>query len=147
MQRLESFMARQVEEDMVEDMEVMDPDHPRVVSQNDVAVKVHTAARLEVMVVSFLAKQAMEDTVEDMVLAAVESRVRDRQRAAARVRVARDQVVMDQVMVDMAVAREVLRVARQDRVMANMVEDIVLGICVSLSKCLYKRCVAYVKCA
>jgi len=42
-----SFMARQVVEDMVEDTEV-DPDHPRVVSQNDVAVIVHTVARLVV---------------------------------------------------------------------------------------------------
>jgi len=84
-----SFLAKQVE-----DTEVTYPDHPRVVSQNDVAVIVHSVARLEVMVVSFLVKQVTvtEDTVENIL--AVESRVRDRQRAAARVRAARDQVMV-----------------------------------------------------
>lgn len=126
-----------VMEDMAEDTEVMDPDPPRVANQNDVAVKVHTihSGRL----VSLMPKQKEEDMV--MVLAAVESRVRDRQRAA------RDQVMgMDLDMVDMA-HLEVVRAAKQDRITRNMMEDTNgTGICVSLSKCLYKRCVAYVKC-
>ena len=65
-----SFLAKQVEEDMVENTEV-DPDHPRVVSQEDVDVKVHLTLR-----------------PEDMVLAVVGSRVRD-------ARVARDRVTSD----------------------------------------------------
>ena len=108
----ESFMAKQVGEDMVEDTEVVSLDHPRVVSQNDVDVIVHTVARA---VVSFLAKQVTDHTVENMVLVAVESRVRDRQRAAARVRVARDRVTSDggdQVMEDTAQPRAIPRQAR-----------------------------------
>jgi len=84
-----------------EDMEV-DPDHPRAVSQsqNDVDVIAREVrVVMEDMVVSFLAKQVTDHTVENMVLVAVESRVRDRQRAAARVRAARDQVDMDLDMV------------------------------------------------
>ena len=108
----------------VEDTEVMDPDHPRVASQNDADVKVHMIQSIP-RLVSLMPKQV----TENMVLAAAENRVRDRQRAAAHQRAARDQVGM----VVMAAAREVVRAAR-GRVTMDMVVpmmDIVLGICVS----------------
>jgi len=121
-----------------EDTEV-DLDHPRAVSQsqNDVDVIAREVrVVMEDMVVSFLAKQVTDHTT-DMVLMAVESRVRDRQRAAARVRAARDRVTADggdQFTEDMAAAREVVKETR-DRVMVYMAVIVEIGICVSLSKC------------
>ena len=127
-----TFLAKQVEEDMVEDTEVvsmsLDPDHPRVVSPNDADVKVHMIHTVARAVVSFLAKQVTDHTVENMVLVAVESRVRDRQGAAAQVRAARDRVTADGGDLDlvvMAAAREVVKAARDQVVVEDMVVDMV----------------------